>query len=369
MRQTGDEPMNTSILIQARSDPRAAEAVLSGDLGFGRYFADLMFTAEHDDARGWHDARITAFENLSLSPAAKVLHYGVEVFEGHKAYRQRNGTVALFRPELNARRLNRSAVRLALPAVPERLQLEASDTLVDAVRRWVPDEENASLYLRPTVIGTEPALGVKPSATHLYFIIASPAGPYFGGAASAISVRVEDEDVRAALGGAGFAKAGGNYGAAMMGKRRALDEGFDEVMWLDAAHRRYIEELGAMNVFVVRGSTVVTPPLSSTILDGVTRRSLLELASHLGISFDESPLDIETVLSEVESGGITEVAAVGTAAVVTPVGRIGYKHRSVVVGNGGLGPVMSRLLRALNDIQYGRARDIFGWMHEVPERQ
>lgn len=357
--------MHTPIRIEAKSDKASAQVALSCDIVFGKHFADLMFSALHDETHGWHDAKITAFQNLSLSPSAKVLHYGLEIFEGFKAYRRKGGDVAFFRPELNALRLNRSAVRMTLPEVPIDLQLEAAGQLVKAIAHWVPKSAHASLYLRPTLIATEPALGVKPSLTHLYFIIASPAGSYFGNEVRAISVRVEDKDVRAVQGGAGFAKAGGNYGAGMMGKRRALENNFDEVMWLDAAHRRYIEELGAMNVFIVRDGTLVTPPLSSTILDGVTRRSILELAAHRSIPCAEVPLDIGEVTADIKSGRITEVAAVGTAAVVTPVGKIGYKGEIVHIGNGGFGPIMGGLYTALTDIQYGRAEDDLGWMHPV----
>ena len=357
--------MSIDIRFDAASDSARAARVLEGDPAFGKQFADLMFVTGHDAVRGWHDARIGRFENLSLSPAAKVLHYGLEIFEGFKAYRQARGSIALFRPDLNAKRFNRSAARMALPAVPEALFIKAAAALTDAVRDWVPSGEDGSLYLRPTLIGTEPAIGVSPSSTHLFYIIATPARGYFKNNASTISVRVEDADVRAAAGGVGFAKAGGNYGAGMMGKRRALENGFDEVMWLDAAHRCYIEEMGAMNVFVVRDGALVTPPLSSTILEGVTRRSILELAPHLGLQATEAALNVDEVMSDAASGRISEIAAVGTAAVISPVSRIGFKDTTVELPNRGIGPVFTRVRRALTDIQYGRVEDPFGWMLPV----
>ena len=354
-----------SVSIEAKSDSARAAAAVSRDIVFGTQFADLMLTAVHDEGVGWHDAKIGPFENFSLSPAAKVLHYGVEIFEGHKAYRLPSGEVALFRPEMNVRRLNRSAGRMCLPPLPETFQIEALDIFVDAIRDWVPSAPQSSLYLRPALIGIESALGVKPSRRHLYFVIASPAASYFHGTSSAISVRVETDDVRAAVGGTGFAKAGGNYGGGMAAKKRTLDAGYDEVLWLDAGHRRYIEELGAMNAFVVRDGTVVTPPVSSTILDGITRNSLLALAAHLGIPCVEEPLDIESVLADLKSGRITEFAAVGTAAVVTPIQRLGYKGKDYSIGDGAFGPILGRLYTALTDLQTGRSPDPFGWMRVV----
>ncbi len=356
--------MSDSITVRAHSNPDAAKAALAGDLPFGRIFADLMFTARHDQERGWHDAEIAAFQNFSISPSAKVFHYGLEIFEGHKVYRQQDGTTALFRPDLNAERLNRSARRMSLPEVPLSLQREATLTLVDAVRDWVPSGAFTSLYLRPTLIGTEPALGIKPSCEHLYFIIASPTGPYFKGEKSAISLRVEDQYIRAASGGTGFAKAGGNYGGGMLGKKRALETGYDEVLWLDAETRRTVEELGGMNAFIVKDGKLLTPPLSSTILDGITRKSLLALAAHLGIPAAEEPIDIDDLFVDIETGRITEVMAVGTAAVITPVGRIGHKNRIVDL-DGDFGPVAKRLYQTLTDIQYGRTEDPFGWMVKV----
>jgi branched-chain amino acid aminotransferase len=356
--------MCNPITVTDHSDPTLAKTALSQDLVFGKIFADLMFTARHDEVNGWHDAKIAAFQNLSISPAAKVFHYGLEIFEGHKVYRQNDGGIALFRPRLNALRLNRSASRMCLPEVPVDLQMEAVFALVGRIKAWVPEEADSSLYLRPTLIGVESALGIKPSREHLYFIIASPVGPYFKSKAASVTVRVEDETIRAAEGGSGFAKAGGNYGGGMMGKKRALDNGFDEVLWLDAKNRRTIEELGGMNAFVVKQGMLITPPLSSTILDGITRRSVLELASHLGIPHSEESIDINEMLLDIEKGRITEVMAVGTAAVITPVSRIGYKDRVVELQDG-FGPVARRLYQTLTDIQYGRSADPFGWMVRV----
>ncbi len=314
--------------------------------------------------RGWHDAAVVPFAPLRLSPAAKVLHYSQEIFEGHKAYRWPSGQVALFRPELNARRLNRSARRMCLPEIPVELQLAAIDTLTHLLRAWVPSEPATSLYLRPAIIGTEAALGVSASAEHLYFVIASPVGSYFP-ACACVSILVEQEQVRAAVGGVGAAKTGGNYAAGLDAQRRAAEQGFDQVLWLDAAERRYVEELGAMNMFAVIDGAVVTPPLGGTILPGITRQSVLELAPELGLVARELPLPIDDLVAGLGDGRVSELFAVGTAAVVTPVGELGHLGQRHVVGDGKPGPVVERVRRAITDLQYGRRPDERGWMRLV----
>ncbi len=356
--------MTLDIRIAAHSDPARAAACLAQPLAFGRSFADLMVTIRCAADRGWHDAAVVPFAPLRLSPAAKVLHYSQEIFEGHKAYRWPSGQVALFRPELNARRLNRSARRMCLPEIPVELQLSAIDTLTHLLRAWVPGQPATSLYLRPAIIGTEGALGVSPSAEHLYFVIASPVGPYFP-ACACVSILVEQEQVRAACGGVGAAKTGGNYAAGLDAQRRATEQGFDQVLWLDAAERRYVEELGAMNVFAVVDGVLVTPPLGGTILPGITRQSLLELAPELGLAAREQPLPIDELVAGLGSGSVSELFAVGTAAVVTPVGALGYRGKRHVVGAGKPGPIVERVRRAITDLQHGRAPDRRGWMHVV----
>lgn len=351
-----------TIEIRGRSDARRAAEVLEKPLDFGRVIADLMVTIEHDADRGWHDAAVVPTRDLSLSPAAKVLHYGCELFEGHKAYRWPDGRIALFRPQLNAARLNASATRLCMPTIPVELQLRATLALVDQVREWVPRAEDASLYLRPTMIGTEAALGVGVSSRHLYFVVASPVGPYFSKSAGPIRVWVEQDDVRAVRGGIGFAKAGGNYGAGLAAQQRAKARGFDQVLFLDALERRYVEEMHAMNVMFVEGDRLVTPPLTGTILDGVTRRSVLQCAPDLGLQPCERPVEIHDLVDGIASGRVQEAFTLGTAAVITPIGVLHYGDRDYPIGGGRPGPLVPRIYAAITDIQFGRQPDRYGWM-------
>jgi branched-chain amino acid aminotransferase len=355
------------INVTRPSNPSMAETTLKGELTFGRTFADLMVTIHHDPERGWHDAKVVPFGPLALSPAAKSLHYGLEIFEGHKAFAQPNGDAALFRPELNARRLNVSASRMSMPTIPEEMQLDAIHTLVDAIRAWVP-RDGGALYLRPAIIGTEGTIGVAPSTSHLYFIIASPVTAYFSGPLRAIAVKVEANGTRAAKGGVGFAKTGGNYAASMANKKAALNEGFDEVLWLDSKDHRYLEELCAMNVIMLKHQRLVTPPVSETILDGITRRSIITIAKDLGIAVEERPVSIDEVESGIASGVVEEMMAVGTAAAVTPIGRISVNGRAFTIRDGKPGPTTLQLLEALTGIQFGRIPDKYGWMQTVERR-
>jgi branched-chain amino acid aminotransferase len=351
--------------IRARSDVQKAREALSKPLDFGRVIADLMVTIHHDPDRGWHDAAVVPTRSLSLSPVAKVLHYGCELFEGHKAYRWPDGRVALFRPELNAARLNVSASRLGMPTLPVDLQLGATMALVGELREWVPRGEDASLYLRPTMIGTEAALGVGVSRTHLYFVVASPVGPYFPTSAGPIKVWVEPEDVRAVRGGVGFAKAGGNYAGGMAAQQRAKARGYDQVLFLDALEHRYLEEMHAMNVMLVEGDELVTPPLGGTILDGVTRRSILECAPDLGLVPRERPVDVRELVARIEEGRVSEMFTAGTAAVITPIGVLHVDGRDHRIGTGQAGPCHRRIYERLTGIQYGRHPDVYGWMRVV----
>ncbi len=355
------------VTIEATASSDAAREALKSDLGFGRLFADLMLTARHTAERGWHEVRIVPYGPLSLSPAAKVLHYGLEIFEGHKAYKWPSGDVALFRPEANAQRLNASARRLCLPEVPVEHQLAWTDALIHAVRDWVPQSEGSSAYVRPTLIATEPSLGVRPASEHLYYVIVSPVGPYFKGGFKPISVLVEPELVRASVGGIGAAKTGGNYAAGLLGQERAIRAGFDQVLWLDSVRHERLEELNAMNVMVVQGKNLVTPPLTDTILAGVTRRSVLELAPDLGLAPVERPITITEVADGIASGSVTELFAVGTAAVVTPIGSLGHSGAKLTVGDGQPGTQTRRIYEAITAIQFGLAEDRHGWMRVVSE--
>jgi branched-chain amino acid aminotransferase len=357
--------MSNSLRVTARSDAARARAALGGPLPFGKVFADLMVRVEHNAERGWHAGAIVPFGPLELSPAAKVLHYSQEIFEGQKAYAWPGGRVALFRPELNARRLNRSARRMVMPEVPEELQLEALELLVDLVRGWVPREPGTALYLRPALLGIEPTLGIAPSAQHLYLILAAPVGAYFQAGAGGIAVRVEEREVRAFPGGVGAAKTGGNYAAGLRAQQRAKAAGFDQVLFLGGGGSRRLEEMNGMNVFAVVDGVVCTPPLGDTVLDGITRRSLLELAPALGLRAEERELPLDELLAELRCGRVSELFTSGTGAGLTAVGLLGVGEARVPVGQGGPGPVTRLLGEELSGIQQGRRPDRFGWMRLV----
>ena len=342
--------------------PRPADPAA---LGFGRVFTDRMLTAQWDARRGWHDARIEPYGPICLEPCAAVFHYGQEVFEGLKAYRRADGGVFLFRPEMNLARLNRSAARLALPEVPGDLFLEGIAELVRLEREWVPGAEGTSLYIRPTLIAVEPALGVRPSDRCRFFVILSPVGPYYARGFAPVRILVEDHYVRAVAGGTGAAKAGGNYAASLAAGLKARERGFDQVLWLDGVHRRYVEEVGAMNIFFVAGGRLVTPPLTGSFLAGITRVSVLALAGALGLEAEERPVAIEELLADLRGGRVVEAFGTGTAAVIAPVGALGYRDEVVPVGDGGVGPVTRRLYDELTGIQCGRLPDRFGWMRRV----
>ena len=336
------------------------------ELGFGKHFTNRMYTQQYSAGQGWHDAVIGPYHALTLDPSAAVLHYAQEIFEGTKAYRRPDGKINLFRPWENAKRFNASAARMAMPQVDPESHVEAIATLVQLEQEWVPQQEGASLYIRPVMIATEAALGVHASHSYLHYIILSPVGPYFPTGFKPVSVYVESEHVRAARGGTGAAKTGGNYAASLFVSEQAGRKGYQQVLWLDAAERRYIEEVGAMNIaFVYEGRQIRTPALTGSILAGITRDSVLRLAPDLGFPISEERLDINTVLADLASGKITEVFGMGTAAVIAPVGKLGYQAQEPVIDNNEAGPVAQRLYTALTDIQYGRAPDPYGWTMTV----
>ena len=329
-------------------------------LPFGRVFSDHMFLMEYSGGR-WHSPRVQAYGPLSLDPAASVLHYGQEAFEGLKAYRAPDGGVLLFRPLDNARRLNGSLRRLCIPEIPEGDFLDAVLALLKADGRWVPGVPGTSAYLRPTVVATEAALGVKPSDSYLFYVLLSPVGPYFPQGFQPVGLLVSEDLVRAAPGGTGEAKVGGNYAASLLAAQRAKAAGWDQVLWLDAAERKYVEEAGAMNVFWVDGGTLVTPEFSGSILHGITRDSVIKLAASLGIPVTERKTAVADLAEGIRAGRVTEVFGSGTAAVISPVGRLGYRGETLSVADGRPGPVATRLYAALTAIQNGAAPDAFGW--------
>src|SRR5215469_16103172 len=350
--------------------PARSRTELLARPGFGQVFTDHMVTVSWSEERGWHDAQLRPYGPLTMDPASAVLHYAQEIFEGLKAYRQVSGPIVMFRPRANAARFNRSAVRMAMPELPEAAFVRAIELLVAQDRDWVPASEGHSLYLRPFMIATHVGLGVnQPSPSYLFVLIASPAGSYFTNGIKPVSVWLADEYTRAAPGGTGAAKTGGNYAAAFAGQLQALEHGCDQVVWLDAVEHRWVEEMGGMNLFFVYGSgseaRIMTPALTGTLLPGITRDALLTLAPELGIPASEDRISVADWRSGCESGEISEVFACGTAAVITPVGSIKGSAGGWTVGDGSPGPVSMRLRDELLGIQFGHLADPHGWVHKI----
>ncbi len=356
-----------ALTAQPTSAQRRAEIL--ADPGFGRYFTDHMVTATWSPQAGWHDARIEPYGPIALDPAAAVLHYAQEIFEGLKAYRHGDGSVWAFRPEANGERFARSATRLALPRLPVEDFLAAIDLIVRTDLDWVPTGGEQSLYLRPFMFASEAFLGVRPANEIRFVVIASPVGAYFASGIKPVSIWLSSTYTRAALGGTGAAKCGGNYAASLAAQLEAQAHGCDQVCFLDAVERRWVEELGGMNLyFVHRDGRLVTPELTGTILEGVTRSSILTIAKQQGLDVEERRVDIDEWRRGVESGAIAEVFACGTAAVITPVGRLvwdGGEVASPVTTPDGVGLVTGRLRQALVDIQYGRSPDTHGWLRRL----
>ncbi|HEY6007588.1 MAG TPA: branched-chain amino acid aminotransferase [Geobacteraceae bacterium] len=334
-------------------------------LVFGRTFTDRMFLVEWKAGQGWVDARIEPYAPFVLDPACLVFHYAQEIFEGLKAYKWRDGTVTLFRPEMNARRFIRSADRLCMPEVPEELFLKGIEELVRLERDWIPASEGTSLYIRPAMIAVEPVLGVKPSDHYYFFVIMSPVGAYYASGFNPVKIMVEDKFVRAVPGGTGDAKTGGNYASSLKAGLEAKKKGFDQVLWLDGVHKRFIEEVGAMNMLFAYGNRVVTAPLNGSILNGVTRDSVLKLADTLGFTVEERQIDVNELVADIRAGKVTEAFGSGTAAVITPVGHLSYKDEMYQVSDGGVGPLTQKLYDTLTGIQYGKIPDTFGWLRKI----
>ena len=341
-------------------------AKLLADPGFGRVFTDHMAIVRYSDANGWHDAKITARKPISLDPAAAVLHYAQEIFEGLKAYRLTDGKLAMFRPDANARRFQQSAERLAMPKLPEETFLDSIRQLVRVDRDWFPTVEGGSLYIRPFMFASEVFLGVKPSSEYLYLVIMSPVGGYFKSGAPAVSLWISQNFTRAAPGGTGAAKCGGNYASSLVAQAEASKNGCDQVVFLDAAEHRWVEELGGMNVFFVfNDGSLQTPPLGGTILPGITRNSLMTLARDEGLTVREQPYAIDQWRADAKAGKLTEAFACGTAAVVTPIGTVKGPDGEFKMGAGGPGQTTLRLKQKLVDIQRGAAGDPHGWVSRI----
>ena len=352
----------------SRVTPAERESLLADPL-FGRVFAEHMISIQYHEGRGWQPGKLEPFGPLQMSPAASVLHYGQAIFEGFKAFRQPNGGIATFRPDANARRFQTSARRLAMPELPTEIFVDAADVLIAHEREWVPNGRGRSLYLRPLLIATEPALGVRPAHEYLFLLLASPAGSYFKGGVRPVTVWICEDYVRAAPGGTGSAKAAGNYAASLPAQDQAMREGCDQVVWLDAVTRRNVEEMGGMNIFFVYADgdkiTLVTPKLTGSLLPGVTRDSLLTLGRELGYTVEERTVSIDQWLDDAASGRMTEAFACGTAAVITPIGALKNPKGICTIRDGATSPVSTRLREHLMDIQYGVIADTHHWMHPV----
>ena len=352
------------IRIERTKSPKAKPADQS-KLGFGRIFTDHMFLMNYETGKGWHDPRIVPYQNLELAPSAMVFHYGQEMFEGLKAYRTEDGRVLLFRPDKNAQRANRSNRRLMIPEIPEEDFVNAIKTLVAVDADWIPTAPGTSLYIRPFVIATDPFLGVRPADNYLFVIILSPVGAYYASGLNPVKIWIEDDYVRAVRGGIGEAKTGGNYAASLAAQVKGHNEGYEQVLWLDGVERKYIEEVGSMNIFFKINGTVVTPQLSGSILPGVTRASCIDLCKHWGLPVEERRISVEELVAAAKDGSLEECWGSGTAAVISPVGWLRYEDTVMEIGGGKIGPVSQKLYDTVTGIQTGRLPDDLGWTVQV----
>ena len=335
------------------------------NLGFGRYFSDHMFLMNYDKGQGWHDPRIVPYGPFELEPSAVVFHYAQEVFEGMKAYRRADGGIQLFRPIENIRRMNVSCERLSIPQIDEEIFMEALIELVKLDQDWVPSEPDTSLYIRPFIIATEPQVGVHSSRSYIFCIITCPVGAYYPEGLNPVKIYVEGRDVRAVRGGTGNVKAGGNYAATLRAGEEASRRGFSQVLWLDAVHRKYIEEVGSMNVFFKIDGEVITPSLTGSILPGITRASCIHILKQWGMPLSERPITVDELFEAAEDGRLEEAFGSGTAAVISPIGKIVYGDKTAILSGGNIGPLSAKLYDYLTGIQWGRIEDPFGWTVRV----
>jgi branched-chain amino acid aminotransferase len=356
--------------MEIRIDPvdpgkRRPKPADESKLIFGKTFCDHMFMVNYVAGKGWIDPRIVPYQAMSMDPASMVLHYGQGIFEGLKAYRCRDGQIHLFRPKQNCERMNRSARRMCMPEIDPELQIRAIESLLKLDLDWIPHSIGSSLYIRPTMIASEPALGVRPANEYIYFIITGPVGAYYPEGFNPIKIYVSDEYVRAVRGGVGESKTMANYAASLYAAEMAKKMGFTQVLWLDAVERRYIEEVGTMNIFFRIGDELVTPPLTGSILPGVTRDSVIQMAKHWGINVQERMITVDEVVEAIQSGAMKESFGTGTAAVISPVGEISYKNEHYQVQDGGVGELSQKLYDEIVGMQYGERKDPFGWVHKV----
>ncbi len=334
-------------------------------LGFGRVFTDHMFVMDYDTGMGWHDARIVPFGEISLSPAAMCLHYGQEIFEGLKAYRTADGEIQLFRPEENFKRLNTSAERMVIPAVDVDFCIDALKKLVDLEKDWVPHAEGTSLYIRPFIFACDPFVGVKPADHYMFIIILSPSGAYYASGLNPVKIYVEQKYVRAVRGGTGFAKTAANYAVSLKGQDEAHQQDYEQVLWLDGVEQKYIEEVGAMNIFFVIDNEVVTPELVGTVLPGITRKSAIEICKKKGYKVSERRITIEEVAKAYDEGKLQEVFGTGTAAVISPVGHLKWGDKIMTINDNKIGEISQMLYDTMTGIQWGKLPDEFGWITKI----
>jgi len=343
----------------------AAKPADESKLGFGKVFTDHMLTIDWDKGMGWHDAQIVPFKKLEIHPASTCLHYGAELFEGMKAYRAADGSVRMFRPIENCKRLNSSAERMSLPTMDPEEMLKAIETYISFEQDWVPSGDGTSLYIRPFLIGDDESLGVHSVHHARFIVIAAPSGSYYPTGLAPVKIMIEDEDVRAVRGGTGYTKCGGNYGASLRAGERAESKGFSQVLWLDGVERKYIEEVGAMNIMFKINGKVITPMLNGSILPGITRKSILELLRYEGFEPEERLISVDELIEAAENGTLEEAWGCGTAAVVSPVGLLSYKGKEYVINNGEIGQFTQKLYDELTDIQWGRAEDPLNWVFPI----
>ncbi len=334
-------------------------------LKFGTIFTDHMFIMNYETGKGWHDPRIVPYQPVVLEPSAMVFHYGQEMFEGLKAYRADDGRILLFRPDMNAKRTNHTNERLCIPKIPEEDFVQAVKELVKIDAAWIPNRKETSLYIRPFIIATDPFLGVRPSDTYLFMIILSPVGAYYPEGLNPVKIWIEDDYVRAVRGGIGEAKTGGNYVASMAAQLKAHEEGYSQVLWLDGVERKYIEEVGAMNIFFKIRGTVLTPMLNGSILPGITRNSVIALCKEWGLPVEERRISVEELYEASKNGDMEEVFGTGTAAVISPVGHLRFQDHVIQIQDGGIGELSQKLYDTVTGIQLGRIPDIRGWITEV----
>ncbi len=353
-----------NIRIEKTTAPKAKPQDES-KLGFGKIFTDHMFVMNYETGKGWFDPRVVPYQSLSLDPSAMVFHYGQEMFEGLKAYRTEDGKVLMFRPNKNIERANNTNKRICIPEIPEEDFLQAMQAVVNVDKDWIPTAPGTSLYIRPFIIATDPFLGVRPSDTYLFIVILSPVGAYYASGLNPVKIWIEDEFVRAVKGGIGEAKTGGNYVASLKAQMKAHDEGYSQVLWLDGVERKYIEEVGAMNIFFKINGKVVTPMLNGSILPGVTRASCVELCKSWGYEVEERKISVDELVEAARTGALEECWGSGTAAVISPVGTLRFGDEVMEIGGGVIGELSQKLYDTVTGIQTGKVEDTFGWTVEV----